>query len=413
MVNSESIITRAFLDSREDFEKYGPYIMAIKNMDRVQRTMITHIQGFYNKYPNVNKIPEPELKVYLSQATVSNFAENNQEFISSLYKMDTENTDLKMDVIEAACEKHFMAEVVDRAAVVLDNGKAGELSKVQDIIDEYHSVIRRPPQDIVEYKLNLKQLIKEEVLTNGAPFANKTPNDIIRGMREGQLGLIYAYVDTGKTSYGVANLCSVAKWLHDNGSDRPVIYAANEEDVSRVSLRSIQCITNWDNAQIAQYEPNVQSILDKRGYNNIKFFDHVNTMRNVEKLIVKYNPRVMFIDQGTKVSIGGSRKEGVDALEELFNTYRDMAKRYKLTLVSMAQGGEECEGKKYPTLKNIYGSKSAVQGELDWAIAIGTDASDVNYANWRFFNISKNKGGKGTYACRFDTLKCQFTEVKE
>lgn len=411
MVNNDLVILRSFLDNRDDFDKYGPYILAIENMDRIPRQMLMYVKSFYEKYPKSDRIPEAELKLYLSQASVSNFADNNKEYIASIYKLDISNTDLRMDIIEAACEKHFMADVVDRASLVLNNGKAGELSKIQDIVDEYHSIIRRPPQDMLEYKLDLKKLLDEEVRTNGAPFANTTPNDIIRGMREGQLGLIYAYVDTGKTSYGVANLCSIAKWLHDNGIDRPVIYAANEEDVSRVSLRAIQCMTNWNNAELDMYESTVEKVIKKRGFGHIRFIDQVTTMRAIEKILIKYNPRVMFIDQGTKVSVTGSKKEGVHELEEKFNTYRNLAKAHKCTIVSMAQGGEECSGKKYPSLKNIYGSKSAVQGELDWAISMGTDDSDSKYENWRFFNISKNKGGKGSYACRFDAERCQFKEV--
>ena len=78
----------------------------------------------------------------------------------------------------------------------------------------------------------------------------------------------------------------------------------------------------------------------------------------------------------------------------------------------MIQGGDDCFEKTYPTLRDIYGSKSAIQGTLDWAISIGWNADDANYAAWRYFNITKNKGNVGKYACRFDEDRCQFKEVK-
>jgi hypothetical protein len=263
----------------------------------------------------------------------------------------------------------------------------------------------------VEYKLDLDTLIDKEVLNYGIPFINPTPNTAIRGMREGQLGLISAYTDTGKTSYGIANCCCAAKFLLDNKIDRPAIYAVNEEAVERVTLRAIQCMTNWDNDEIAKNKKLVNGILKSHGFDKIKFFDHVNNMRIVEKLLSEHDPRVMFIDQGTKVSVPGSKKDGVNALEEVFNTYRDLAKRHKCTIIAMAQGGDGCFEKQYPDLRDLYGSKSAIQGELDWAISIGVDASDSKYANWRYFNISKNKGDKATYACRFEHKKCQFKEA--
>ena len=298
------------------------------------------------------------------------------------------------------------------SSLVLESNKSGQLAKVQDIIDQYFGILRNPPTKSVEqYVLDLDSLIQDEIISTGIPFVNPTATSLIKGMREGQLGLIYAYTDTGKTSYGVANICSVASYLQSNNIERPCMYCGNEEQIKRATLRSIQCMTNWTNDEIARNKKSVSSIIKKHGFNKILWFDQVNDTTKIEKLLIEHSPRVMFIDQGTKVDVAGSKKEGVNALEETFNIYREMAKRYRTTIVCMAQGGDSCFEKKYPTLRDLYGSKSAIQGELDWAISIGVDTSDVQYADWRYFNITKNKGNKGTYACRFDTKRCQFTEV--
>ena len=411
MTNSSDItILRSFVDSRDSYEKYSPYIMALKNMERTTRTFLGFVKSFYDKYPSVNQVTETQLRTYLDQNDVTNFAKNNEQFFKSVFTFDMSNKDLAMDTIEAGCERHFMSQVVDKASLVLNNNKAGVLSSIQDIIDEYHGLIRRPPTDYKEYILDLDELIKKEITNTGIPFVNQTPNDLIRGMREGQLGLIYAYTDTGKTSYGVANLCAAAKYMFDNQYDRPAVYATNEEAVDRVTLRAIQCMTNWDDSQIERYKSQVKSIINKRGFSHMRFVDEIYTMTSVQKVLAKMQPRVLFIDQGTKVNLPGSRREGVNALEEVFNNYRSLAKKFDCTIICMAQGGEECADKQYPSLKNLYGSKSAIQGELDWAIALGT-TTDAGYEGWRYFNITKNKGDKGTYACRFDTKKCQFKEV--
>jgi hypothetical protein len=410
MASEEQIIVRAFLDDRETYEKYAPYILGLKNLERNMKLMLGYTKKFYEKYPDVDRCPESDFRLYLGAYDTMNFVNNNDAYIKEIYSLDMTNKNLTLDVIEGSVEKHIMSRVLDKCAVVLDNNKKGIISTIQDDVDEYHQIIRNPPKDMVEYQLNLQELIKGEITTKGIPFVNDTPNNVLRGMRKGQLGLIYAYVDTGKTSYGVANLCSVAQYLHHNKDPRPVVYACNEEDVSRVSLRAIQCMTNWNNAEIALNEPTVNSIIKAKGFDCIRFVDHITNMRLIEKVLAKYGPAVMFIDQGTKVKPPGN-KEGVDALEETFNQYRDLAKRYSCTIISMAQGGEGCFNKKRPELKDIYGSKSAIQGELDWAISIGTDNSDVKYQNFRYFSITKNKGGKATYECRFDFERCQFKEV--
>lgn len=412
MINEDIRILRAFLDNRDLFEKFAPYVMGLKNMERTMSLMLGFIKKFYEKYPDSDDIPESELRLFLGSYDTFNFANNHNQYIRDIYTARINNQGLTMDIIEGCVEKHQFAKILDKAALVIDNNKKQVLPTLQDDLDEYNSIIRTPPKDMVEYKLNLPELVKAEISTIGIPFVNQMPNDVIRGMKESQLGLIYAYVDVGKTSYGVANNCSVANYLATIKSERPTIYACNEEDVSRVTLRHIQCMTGRSDQEIEQDVKSTQQIIKTKGFDYIKFIDHVTNMRIVEKILTKYHPRVIFIDQGTKVRITGSNKEGVNALEEIFNTYRDLAKRYKTTIICMAQGGEECFAKKYPDLRDIYGSKSAIQGELDWAISVGTDNEDSKYADWRFFSITKNKGDKAKYACRFDHKRCQFKQVK-
>lgn len=89
---------------------------------------------------------------------------------------------------------------------------------------------------MVIYTLNLKELVKNEITNFCIPFVNSKLNDVIRGMRSGQLGLIYTYIDTGKISYSVANLYSVANYLPTKLSDRPVVYAWNEYELTKTGM---------------------------------------------------------------------------------------------------------------------------------------------------------------------------------
>ena len=411
MVSEQIIILRAFLDDRNMWDKYAPYVLGLKNLERPMYLLLGFIKQYYEKYPDATSITEPDLRVFLNSYDTFDFSKNHHQYLKDIYMYQIQNASLTFDVIEGCVEKHIGAKILDKTALILDSNKKQVLSTIQDDIDEYHAIIRMPPKDMVEYKLNLTELVRTEISTIGIPFINPTPNHVIRGMKEGQLGLITAYVDTGKTSYGVANNCSVANYLKSIKSERPTVYACNEEDVSRVALRHIQCMVNKSDAEIEIDQKLILPMIQSKGYDYIKFIDHVTNTRILEKILTKYNPRVIFIDQGTKLQMKGSIKEGVNALEELFNYYRDLAKRYRTTIICMAQGGDDCFEKKYPELRDLYGSKSAIQGELDWAISIGRDAEDAKYSGWRFFNITKNKGDKSKYACRFDHKRCQFSEV--
>jgi hypothetical protein len=257
-------------------------------------------------------------------------------------------------------------------------------------------------------------LIDKSIKTGGLPFCLPTANKAIKGCRPGTNGLIFAYVDTGKTSFGVANLCSMHREnLKVHNCDRPIIYAGNEEDIKEVSLRAIQCLTRQNDDEIAKNETITQGTLQSLHFDQIKFVDHVRTMSGVERLLDKWNPRVMYIDQGTKVKLTGQTEvRDVNSLEEVFNNFRELGKIHDCGMVAMAQANAESAEAKYLTLRSLYGSKVAIQGELDWAIGVGVDAENIKYAAYRFFNICKNKkGDKPQFAAKFDAGRCRFKEV--
>ena len=99
------------------------------------------------------------------------------------------------------------------------------------------------------------------------------------------------------------------------------------------------------------------------------------------------------------------------AIQKLFNAYRELAKTYDTTIIGVAQGRGECENKKYLELSDIYGSRVAIQGELDWALGIGR-MLDPAYADQRFINIPKNKLGENAkFVTTFDRHKCLWEEI--
>ena len=96
--SAENILLRSFIDNREDFDKYGPYILGLKNMDRNTRLMLGFIKGFYDKYRDTDSIPEPELRLYCDANDTFNFIGTNAEYVKSIYELSLTNQDLKMDL---------------------------------------------------------------------------------------------------------------------------------------------------------------------------------------------------------------------------------------------------------------------------------------------------------------------------
>jgi len=127
-------------------------------------------------------------------------------------------------------------------------------------------------------------------------------------------------------------------------------------------------------------------------------------------LLEEHRPRIMYVDQAVKVEAEKTDKE-VKAIQKIFNAYRELAKAYDTTIIGVAQGRGECEDKKYLDLSDIYGSRVAIQGELDWALGIGR-VLDAAYADQRYINIPKNKfGDNDKFVTNFDKHMCVWEEM--
>jgi len=370
---NQAKILKQFMKSREIYEKFAPYILALKNTDKDFKLTAQVIHAYYNKYNKIDFIEPDELDIFIEQSQLM-LPGSTKEFIKSLKEVSIVNEDLTMDMIEHAVEQHIASKMLDKIALVIDNNKAGIIHTLQDDIDEYINILRNPPKlSIKALDFNFDAMMDEEVLKKGFSFISDTMNETIKGAKPGTNGLIFAFVDTGKTSFGVANMVSMAQQINKKtpNETRPIVYAGNEEGIQRVALRATQCIMNMNDQELILNKRKVKSELKVNGFQRLRFIDYTTHMRNVEQILDKYHPLVLFIDQGTKVKPVGVASHDVNSLQETFNLYRELAKQHDTCIVSLAQADSDSDDKKYLSLRNVYGSKSAIQGELDWAIGIG------------------------------------------
>ena len=74
-----------------------------------------------------------------------------------------------------------------------------------------------------------------------------------------------------------------------------------------------------------------------------------------------------------------------------FKWYRKLAIQNDMAIIGVSQGIGSAENTKWLKLSDIYGSRVAIQGSLDYAIGIGRTIDDPTEEDLRFINIPKNK----------------------
>jgi hypothetical protein len=372
------------------------------------------IHQYYEKYTEHKYIGVDELKKFYEFLHPSNKdTDIHHELIDAMFEEDVSNS-VARDILEQVVEQSYATRIIARLAPVLQGHKSNVVPLVQSDIEEFIGLMKNPPKEsrvLDPCDLTVEELVAIEITDEGIPWHLQNLNEIIGGVRRQTLGAIYAFVDSGKTSFGLGACAAFAHALKDTG--HTILYAGNEEAAPRLSLRLTQAMLGVTRNDIKLSPKDIDQKRREMGWTRVKIFDNITNASEVHRLLETWTPRVMFIDQGTKVSIDSKLRE-VEEQQALFNFYREKAKEFNTSIISLMQGVGEAENRKWLKLSDIYGSRVAIQGELDYAIGIGRRIDDASRENFRYINIPKNKlleGETGKFMTEFTKEACQWRAI--
>lgn len=414
---AELAIMKLFCDNKEMFEKYNQFVKSFKNSEREIKLMFNLIQDFYERYDQAEHISSEELMQFFDyQYPQSRERTLYAETISHLFNKEV-RPELIQDLIEQYVEKHYATHIVNKLFPVMEGSKYNVLHEVKVDLDNYFGLLANPPVELNSLQpceLSIEELISQEINDEGLLWPWELLNSYIGGIRRKTLGLAFAYVDSGKTSFGMHTCACFAEQLKDTGET--IVYAGNEESASRINLRLTQAFLQCLRSEITANPEMADMQRRENGFNRVKIYDSVVTTEQIDKLLDLHRPRILFVDQGTKIDSQSFRNRSgneVTQMQQLFNYYRERAKQYDTSIMCLAQATGEAENRKFLKLTDLYGSRVAIQGELDYAIGIGR-TDEKNKEDYRWFNVCKNKlmeGATGAVLTRFDSARCRFSPI--
>ena len=407
----ELSLIRCVCESRELFDQYYPYVQGIHNMDKDMRLLFTLVADYYDKY-NTQSISESDLLAFYDyKYPLTKNRILHTELIKTIFGMQV-NKNIVQDHFEHMMERHYAATQIQLLQPVIEGEKFGVMSEVEQLATEYIGKMKNPPADataLIPKRLTAEELLSIEIDPEGCtwPLASLTNN--IGVVRKGKFGIAYAYVDTGKSSFGAR--CT-AHWLKQLKENELIVYAGNEEGLSAVQLRIWQSLLDkdkfWIKNHLSEASRLVEPWMDK-----LYMYDSIYHIKSIDKILSKCRPIIMVIDQVTKLKLPGAKKaKDVEQLEDISNFCREKAKEYNCAIFGLTQATGDSHDKLWLELTDIYNSRVAIQGELDYAIGIGKDVKHPENANRRYFNISKNKFGDHVrFMAMFDAAPNIWTEV--
>lgn len=234
---------------------------------------------------------------------------------------------------------------------------------------------------------DLDELISSAVQKPGLRWRLNTLNKMLGSLRKGDFGFIFARPETGKTTLLSSEATFMAEQLGEE--DGPILWLNNEEQGSKVKLRSYQATFGIDLSQLISGQEQYKQLYAEKLKGKLKLYDSgLISKRQVETLCEKYKPSLLIFDQLDKI-VGFENDRDDLKLGAIYQWARELAKKY-CPVIAVCQADATGENVRWLTMNNVANAKTAKQAEADWILGVGK-IHDSGYENVRFLHLSKNK----------------------
>ena len=318
--------------------------------------------------------------------------------IIKLLPPDANNYELQMDVV-----KNFWlrdrARVIGEKAISIFTGQDEDFGELQRIMDTVENGRMDSKATYTEVESDLDELLDHGAGSPDFPFEWNLIGNTIKGLWRGNLGIIFARPEVGKTTF-----CSflASSYIRQK---KKVVYWANEEPAVNIKLRIIQSYFNVtiDEMNVARQKFIGRYIDEVKPF--LTIMDSVGTsVEELNEYAQLNKPDIMFCDQLDKFKVRGDFGRGDERLKEIYIMARETAKRNNLLLWAVSQASYEAHDRAFIDYAMLDNSKTGKAGEADIIIGIGKTGSSEIDNIVRHVCISKNKinGWHGMINCNID-----------
>ena len=335
---------------------------------------------------------------------------NIEEEIENLKGVAPTNMSMAFDLLFNLWRRDKAREIGDKALAIW-TGQSDDFGVLQRIID---TALKEDPEQHETFTIikdTLKDLIANETKTCDFKFPLRPLYSQVMGLNKGDLGIIFARPEVGKTSF----CCYLASEYVKAG--HKVFYWANEERATRLKIRIFCSMLGMSKDELYDNVESCSSKLqDMEVEDKLTVIDSVGTdISEIQSYCDLNKPDIIFVDQLDKIKVRGNFNRGDERLKELYSSAREIAKRNECLVWAVSQAGADAEGKQIINYDMLDGSKTGKAGEGDIIIGIGRNNGDYDLDPTRFLTISKNKvnGVHSTVTCEMDVKTGVFKDFAE
>ena len=353
---------------------------------------IEHAHEDSDKDLSINEVSSLHMDVY-NPATTRAKKENFDALVNEIKELELPNETIASNIIRALYKRRIANKIAVLATEIY-NGKDSDFSEIKKELEISFDGIDKDEYEYVTS--DVSSLIDKLKDNTKWKFNLATLKEHVNGVGEGNLAIIFARPESGKTAFWV-NLVAGIDVFASQGAK--VCALINEEPAIRTQMRLINAHTGMTFDEIrADMDVTKEKWAEVK--QNIKILDTVDwSLDEVDEFVQKEKPDILIIDQLDKVNVKGNFARTDEKLRAVYTGAREIAKRNNCCVIAISQASADGHGKMELSFDMMEGSKTGKAAEAD--VIIGVGVNGMTEENVRGLYISKNKitGWHGQIVC--------------
>jgi replicative DNA helicase len=355
---------------------------------------IEHAHEDSDRDLTISEVSSLHMDVY-NPATTRAKRENFDALVNEIKELELPNETIASNIIRALYKRRIANKIAVLATEIY-NGKDSDFSEIKKELEISFDDIDKDEYEYVTS--DVSSLIDKLKDNTKWKFNLSSLKENVNGVGEGNLAIIFARPESGKTAFWV-NLVAGIDGFASQGAK--VCALINEEPAIRTQMRLINAHTGMTFDEIrADMDVTKEKWAEVK--QNIKILDTVDwSLDEVDEFVQKEKPDILIIDQLDKVNVKGNFARTDEKLRAVYTGAREIAKRNSCCVIAISQASADGHGKMELSFDMMEGSKTGKAAEADVIIGVGFRDKVDTEQNVRGLYISKNKitGWHGQITC--------------
>ena len=398
---SSDIDMLAIIGWRKKWERFYEHIRG-NFLTREGESIGKHVNQYFKEdvTKSIDKINWTQFSVwyFLKNPMLSHEKkENFKQVFTNLAEYKGGDEEFTRKILQELTTKHFATQIGTKALGIADGSEEGTLQDLGKILGEAEAEVSElsSKEDPTLVSNNLLDLIADTTMHPHLEFSLKGLREAFKGIRRGNLIVVGAHPDSGKTTFLLGETAYILPQIQP---DQHILYFNNEQSGGDMAYRLRSAVLQRDIDDILADPVKAQKDYAQRGGERILLYDKsYMTTQYVEERIKRNEGKIGLILFDQLWKIRGASKSNNDFMQmaHVYAWARDICKQHA-PVITVHQADAQGYNVKYMSMDHLFGSNIPIQGEADAIIMIGRCTDGSTRDNVRHIHVPKNKLPKGS-----------------